>query len=206
VAYALPSQRVMRQPDTGADREMLVSIDSSARGLLHLIMNFLDLSRIEAGALRLHRVETSINEILQQVLRYQAPLARVKRIEIIDQLNPVPMLYVDRVQMDRVFVNLVGNAIKFTPPAGRVTVHTSAPNGTVEIRIKDTGPGIPPEEHSQLFCKYQRLSPAAHTEGTGLGLFIAKSMVDAHGGKVRVESAPNQGATFIVSLPLTHHR
>ena len=183
-------------------REMLVSIDSSARGLLHLIMNFLDLSRIEAGAMRLHRVETDINDVLHQVMRYQEPLARVKRIEMVEDFHPVPSLRVDRVQMDRVFVNLVGNAIKYTPPAGRVRVQTTSHNGTIEIRIKDTGPGIPPEQQSQLFGKYQRLSPSAQTEGTGLGLFIAKSMIDAHGGLVRVESAPNQGATFIVSLPV----
>lgn len=185
-----------------ACREMLVSIDSSARGLLHLIMNFLDLSKIEAGALRLHRVETNINEVLHQVVRYQDPLARVKRIELTEELRPVPSLHVDRVQMDRVFVNLVGNAIKYTPPAGRVNIQTSSYNGTVEVRIKDTGPGIPPEQQGQLFGKYQRLSPATQMEGTGLGLFIAKSMIDAHGGDVRVESAPNQGATFIVSLPV----
>ena len=187
-----------------ACREMLVSIDSSARGLLHLIMNFLDLSKIEAGALRLHRAATNINEVLHQVVRYQDPLARVKRIELTEDLHPVPPLHVDRVQMDRVFVNLVGNAIKYTPPAGRVSVQTCSYNGTVEVRIKDTGPGIPLDQQHQLFGKYQRLSSAPQTEGTGLGLFIAKSMVDAHGGMVRVESAPKQGATFIVSLPVAH--
>ena len=113
-------------------------------------------------------------------------------------------LLVDRVQMDRVFINLIGNAIKYTPPTGRVSVQTSSQNGTVEVRIKDTGPGIPTEQQHQLFGKYQRLSLAAQTEGTGLGLFIAKSMIDAHGGIVRVESAANQGATFIVSLPVAH--
>src|SRR5262245_60904764 len=101
-----------------------------------------------------------------------------------------------------VFVNLLGNAIKFTPPGGRISVGSRRQNGHVEVRISDTGPGIAADQLPQLFCKYQRLSPAAHTEGTGLGLFIAKSMVDAHGGVVRVESAPTPGATFIVSLPI----
>jgi PAS domain S-box-containing protein len=183
-------------------REMLVSIDSSARGLLHLIMNFLDLSKIEAGALRLHRAATNINEVLHKVVRYQDPLARVKRIELTEDLHPVPLLHVDRTQMDRIFVNLVGNAIKYTPPAGRVSVQTSSSSGAVEVRIKDTGPGIPLDQQPQLFAKYKRLSSARQTEGTGLGLFIAKSMIDAHGGMVRVESAPKQGTTFIVSLPI----
>jgi PAS domain S-box-containing protein len=183
-------------------REMLVSIDASARGLLQLILNFLDLSKIEAGALRLHRVQTCINDVLRQVVRYQSPLARAKGIEVIEQLGQVPAVQVDHVQMDRVFGNLLGNAIKFTPPGGRVSIHTARQNGQVEVRISDTGPGIAPEQIPQLFGKYQRLSPAPQTEGTGLGLFIAKSMVDAHGGVVRVESTPNHGATFIVSLPV----
>ncbi|MFQ5667276.1 MAG: ATP-binding protein [Candidatus Binatia bacterium] len=191
--------------DSGVDpvcREMLVSIDSSARGLLHLIINFLDLSKIEAGALRLHRMETSINEVLHQVIRYQSPLARAKRIQLVEDLAPLPAMQVDRNQMDRVFVNLIGNAIKFTPPAGRVTVRSCRNNGMVEVCISDTGPGIPAEQLPQLFGKYQRLSATAQTEGTGLGLFIAKSMIDAHGGQVRVQSAPNCGATFVVSLPV----
>ncbi len=197
------SEILLNDGVAGADwREMLVSIDSSARGLLHLIMNFLDLSKIEAGALRLHQVESNINEILHQVVEYQSPLARAKRIDVVENFAPVPPLQVDRSQMDRIFVNLIGNAIKFTPPAGRVSVNTACCNGTVEVRISDTGPGIPAEHVAQLFGKYQRLAPAAHTEGTGLGLFIAKSMIEAHHGMVRVESAPNCGATFIVSLPV----
>jgi len=183
-------------------REMLVSIDSSARGLLHLIMNFLDLSKIEAGALRLHQVETSVNEVLHQVVLYQTPLARAKRITIVEELESVPPLRLDRGQMDRVFVNLIGNAIKFTPPRGQVAIKSASRNGSVEVSISDTGPGIPREQVPRLFGKYQRLAPAAQTEGTGLGLFIAKSMIDAHGGNVRVESEPSRGATFVVTLPI----
>ena len=183
-------------------REMLVSMDSSARGLLHLIMNFLDLSRIEGGALRLHRSETSINDLVRQVITYQAPLARVKGIRIVEDLAPVPLLRVDRTQLERVFVNLIGNAIKFSPPAGEVRVHSIGSKGAVEVRVSDSGPGIPAEQVPQLFGKYQRLAVNGEVEGTGLGLFIAKSMVDAHGGVVRVENARPRGTTFVVSLPV----
>jgi PAS domain S-box-containing protein len=194
---------MLNDSDVGPDwREMLVSIDSSARGLLHLIMNFLDLSKIEAGALQLQQAETDINEVLRQVIQYQGPLARAKRIEVVERLEPVPLVEVDRSQMDRVFVNLIGNAIKFTPREGCIQVETSCPNSLLEVRISDTGPGISTEQLPQLFRKYQRLSSGGQTEGTGLGLFIAKSMVEAHGGRVRVESSPNAGATFIVSLPV----
>ncbi len=183
-------------------RDMLVSIDSSARGLLHLIMNFLDLSKIEAGALRLNQIDTDINEVVHQVVQFQRPLARAKQIEVVERLEPLPLVAVDRGQMDRVFINLIGNAIKFTPRSGRVSVQTSCPNGSLEVRISDTGPGIPHDQLPKLFRKYQRLSSAGQTDGTGLGLFIAKSMIDAHGGRVHAESSPKHGATFVVSLPV----
>jgi PAS domain S-box-containing protein len=194
---------MLNDSDAGPDwREMLVRIDSSARGLLHLIMNFLDLSKIEAGAVQLQRAETDINEVLRHVIQYEGPLARAKKIEIIERFRPVPRVEVDRSQMDRVFINLIGNAIKFTPRDGRIEIETSCPSRALEVRISDTGPGIPAEQLSQLFRRYQRLSPAGQSDGTGLGLFIAKSLVEAHGGRIRVETHPNAGATFVVSLPV----
>ena len=196
---------MLNDMEVGPDwREMLVSIDSSARGLLHLIMNFLDLSKIEAGALRLQRTETDINEVVQHVIQYERPLAQAKKIQMIERLQPIPPVQVDRSQMERVFINLIGNAIKFTPRGGCVSVETSCPNGVLEVRISDTGPGIPAEQLPQLFRKYQRLSCAGQTEGTGLGLFIARSMVEAHGGRVRVENRLSAGATFVVSLLVGH--
>ncbi len=183
-------------------REMLVSIDSCARGLLHLILNFLDLSRIEAGALRLNRTSVRLEEVLQQVLDYERPLARAKKIELTAKFDALPVLNADRFQLDRVFVNLVGNAIKFTPPGGRVSVTAGVANGFVVVRVTDTGPGIPAQQMPHLFRKYQRLSHTAQADGTGLGLFIAKSMIDAHGGTIAVESSSGSGATFVVKLPV----
>jgi PAS domain S-box-containing protein len=182
-------------------REMLLSIDSSARGLLHLILNFLDLSRIEARAAQPLRVTTTIDEVLRQVIAYELPLAKAKQVAIDAQLNASMKVDIDTGQMDRVFVNLIGNAIKFSPVGGRVGVSSSLRGNGVEVHVSDTGPGIPPDQIPHLFGKYQRLSQTARTGGTGLGLFIAKSMIEAHQGTVRVESQPGQGATFIVRLP-----
>ncbi len=202
VGYA---EILLNDSDIGAEsRDMLVSIDSSARGLLHLILNFLDLSKIEAGALRLNQVDADINEIVHQVVQFQRPLALAKKIEVVERLEPLPLVRVDRGQLDRVFINLIGNAIKFTPRSGRVSVQTSCPNGSLEVRISDTGPGIPRDQLPNLFRKYQRLSSTSQTDGTGLGLFIAKSMIDAHGGRVYADSSPTHGATFVVSLPVPH--
>lgn len=187
-------------------REMLLSIDGSARGLLHLILNFLDLSRIEARAVQPLRVTTTIDEVLRQVIAYELPLAKAKRVSIDARLDAPLMVDIDPGQMDRVFVNLIGNAVKFSPVGGRVGVRSSLREGGVEVRVSDTGPGIPPDQIPHLFGKYQRLSQTAQTDGTGLGLFIAKSMIEAHDGTVRVESLPGQGATFIVRLPTSAPR
>jgi len=187
----------------GICREMLVSIGSCARGLLHLVLNFLDLSRIEAGVLRLDRAPVRLEEVLRQVLDYERPLARAKKIELAAKFHALPVLQADRLQLDRGFVNLIGNAIKFTPPGGRVSVTAEVSDGSVVVRVSDTGPGIPAQQIPHLFRKYQRLSRTAQADGTGLGLFIAKSMIDAHGGTIAVESSPGLGATFIVRLPLS---
>jgi PAS domain S-box-containing protein len=182
-------------------RDMLLSIDGNARGLLHLILNFLDLSRIEAGVLPSVHVSTDLDDVLRHVLQHEAPLAAAKQIKIETTLSGGLDIPVDRVQMDRVFVNLIGNAIKFTPVGGRVQVQSRVHERKVEVRVSDTGPGIAPEDIPHLFGRYQRLSQTAQTDGTGLGLFIARSMVEAHGGTIAVESVPGQGATFVVVLP-----
>lgn len=187
---------------TNECRDMLVGIDASARGLLHLIMNFLDLSRIEAGALRLNRKPTCVNDVLHGVIEYETPLARAKRIELREELQELPEVHGDRVQLDRVFTNLVGNAIKYTPAGGNVAIRSRTENGSVLVQVSDDGPGIAPDQIPNLFRRYQRLSQTAQIEGTGLGLFIVKSIVDGHGGRISVESVPGAGATFTVSLPI----
>ncbi|GIW39574.1 MAG: hypothetical protein KatS3mg076_0151 [Candidatus Binatia bacterium] len=187
-------------------REMLVGIDSCARGLLHLILNFLDLSRIEAGGIPLRLERVDLNDILEGVVRYESPLAKAKGIALETKLAVLPLVEADRVQLDRVFTNLVGNAIKFTPAGGRVVVESAAKDSSVVIRVRDTGPGIPADELPHLFSKYGRLPSSAHVQGTGLGLFIAKSLVEAHRGRIWAESEPGRGATFLVELPVATPR
>jgi len=97
--------------------------------------------------------------------------------------------------------NLLGNAIKYTAAGGRVTVSAARQDGRVAVVFRDTGHGIPADEMPHLFEKYRRVRQAKRTEGTGLGLFIAKTIVEAHGGDIRVESTPGVGSTFTVLLP-----
>jgi signal transduction histidine kinase len=104
-------------------------------------------------------------------------------------------------QLERALLNLVSNAIKFTPPGGRITVSSGMIKKNIAVKVKDTGVGIAPEEISRLFSEFQRLTGSGSTEGSGLGLFIVKTIVEAHGGSVSVESAVGAGTTFTILLP-----
>src|SRR5262249_19826495 len=108
----------------------------------------------------------------------------------------------DEGQLERVMANLLANAVKFTPRGGRVRVAARTVNGCVEIAFQDTGRGIPAAELPHLFERYRRVREAKRTEGTGLGLFIARTIVAAHGGEIHVESTPGAGSTFTVRLPV----
>src|SRR5207247_956460 len=110
-------------------------------------------------------------------------------------------LVADETWLKRVVTNLLGNAIKYTATGGRITVSTAREDGRVAVAFRDTGRGIPADEIPHLFEKYRRVRETKRTEGTGLGLFIAKTIVEAHGGDVRVESTPGAGSTFTVLLP-----
>jgi signal transduction histidine kinase len=103
-----------------------------------------------------------------------------------------------------VLSNLIGNAIKFTPEGGTITLHGQARDGTLSVTIADTGPGIAPEDLAHIFDRYWR-PKGAEQDGTGLGLYIVRRIVEAHGGRVRAESSP-QGATFVFTLPLETRR
>jgi signal transduction histidine kinase len=139
--------------------------------------------------------------MLRRTLDQQAAGARRKGL-VVDLADAPPItLLGDEGQLERVMANLLANAVKFTPGGGRVTVATRAENGCVEVAIQDTGRGIPAAELPYLFEKYRRVREAKRTEGTGLGLSIVKTIVEAHGGQIRVESAAGAGSTFIVCLP-----
>jgi two-component system phosphate regulon sensor histidine kinase PhoR len=112
---------------------------------------------------------------------------------------------VDRSQIERVFINLLGNAVKFTPTNGKITIKAHVKDGAVQVDISDTGIGIPPDAIPKLFQEFYRVDTAAHQQlkGTGLGLSLVKHIIDAHKGKIWVESAPDKGSTFSFTLPPT---
>lgn len=168
-----------------------------------LVTNYLELSRIEAGSLALVKMRLDIDRILQRVRQQYETEARRRRIHLEIESTPGAVeVEADLLALERVFANLVHNALKFTPAEGFVRVAVTIQGEHAVITVKDTGAGIPPEERPFLFEKYRRFATQRQREGTGLGLAIVKAMVEAHQGHVEVESAPGQGSCFSVYLPL----
>jgi signal transduction histidine kinase len=188
--------------DGKAYLESLKRIQHNGQRIVTLVTGFLDASKAEAGKLEIAYQAVAVNSLLKEVARQLEGDLEKKRLTLELKLDDtVPEFAGDEAQLDRVFWNLIGNAIKFTPPGGKITVSSSRDDGQVCVAIKDTGIGLTQDELPLLFSQFQRLKGPVKVEGTGLGLFIVKTIVEAHKGTVRVESA-GQGSTFTIRIPI----
>jgi PAS domain S-box-containing protein len=181
--------------------ETLFRIRESGEQIHALVSNFLELSRIEAGQYLVDRRATALGELVDRVVAQYRGRARRKGVTLTLERGAVPTILGDPPQIERMIVNVLGNAIKYTPSGGRIAVALEVRPEHVAVVVADTGPGIPAEEMPHVFEKYRRARGARRVEGTGLGLFIAKTVATAHGGDILVESAPGVGSTFTIVLP-----
>ncbi len=167
-----------------------------------LIQDLLDVSRIEAGSLRIHAAPEDLAEIVGSACEVLAPFAAEKSVELVwDSRAELPLVHVDADRVHQVMSNIAGNAIKFTPPEGRVSVTLERYPGELVVAVRDTGPGLPLEEMDNLTDR--RWHAKRQTSGgSGLGLAIAKGIVEAHGGRLWAESRPGAGSVFRFSLPI----
>lgn len=213
----------------------LAKVQNNTNRLVRLISDLLDLSRIEAGRIELHRTNLDLADVIQDVVESLRPMAAAKGQEL--SLAPIPTtftVFADRDKLQQVLINLAGNAVKFTPSGGSIRISAHAPtsddgatvrrfDGTeapgvpngrpaeppdlrrfVEVSVEDTGEGIPPDELNAIFEKFHQVRHENRhkAQGTGLGLSIAKSLIELHGGQIRVESQPGKGSRFIFTLPI----
>jgi len=183
--------------------EILDRIQESAQRIVNLVTGFLEASKAEAGKLSVEERPVELNTLIREVAQQQMGDLRKKNISLDVVLDEgVPTVLGDKAQLDRVLWNLVGNAIKFTPAGGKITVSSRRDDRHVCVAVKDTGIGIPKEELPLLFSQFRRLKGSAKVEGTGLGLFIVKTIIEAHKGTVQAESEDGKGSTFTVKVPI----
>jgi len=190
--------------DPSITARALRSIHDNATRQAKLIDDLLDFSRIIAGRLALEREEVDLRQLLRNVIESMIPAAAEKRIEMQFSAAPDGIVLGDMRRLEQVFFNLLGNAVKFTEDGGRVDVELKAIDEIVEVRVADTGIGIDPLFLPHVFDRFRQADSTTTRGhgGIGLGLSIARQLVEAHQGKISVESAgKNQGSTFIVRLP-----
>ena len=199
--------REVAGPLTEKQIHYLTRVRSNTQHLAGLINDLLDLSKIESGRIEVKSSRVSLSGLVREVVEGLRPVAAEKVIALEATIREQSILvWADRDKINQVLTNLIGNAIKFTPVQGRVTVSASR-NGdeSVQVSVSDTGPGVPAEEREKIFAKFYRVAETngENSKGTGLGLAISKALVELHGGKIWVESEAGRGSTFSFTLPVS---
>jgi len=184
-------------------RVLLQRIKDNAATTLHLVCNFVELGRIEGGTLALERRAVCLSELARDVVGRQEALAASRGVTLrLEAAEGLPHVPGDAAYLERALANLVSNAIKFSPAGGVVVLRMAIEGPRLAIAISDTGSGIPCDELTLIFEKYRRGRSSTAVEGSGLGLFIVKSVVEAHGGAIEVASEVGVGSTFTIRLPV----
>jgi len=188
--------------DPPAARRFIDQIQIEVDALTQMANELLELSKIESGRFSLNLAPVAACDLLasaSQRMQVQAERANITlHVECAEEL---PKVQVDSQRLEQVLVNLIHNAVKFTRPGGEVVLFAEATDGSVRFAVRDTGPGIPADEVSRIFERFYRVDKSRTGSGTGLGLSIAKHIVEAHAGKIWVESIEGQGSTFYFTIP-----
>ncbi len=185
-------------------RKILNIMSGESKRLIDLVNSSLDFSKMEAGMMVFNFAPTDILPLIHQAVAAINPLAISKKIRIQTESQPrLPLIRMDGERILQALRNILGNAVKFTPEGGQITVSAQTGKGNLEVRVIDTGCGIPPENLSSIFEKFCQvpLNGASRIKGTGLGLAIVKHIITAHGGKVWAESETGRGTSIIFVLP-----
>lgn len=189
-------ERLRNVPETSEDLKYLCQIQTGAQRITKLMGGFLDTAQLEAGY-KIIRTPVQLNHLIREVAQQEVLALQTKHLDFSLSLDSrLPDILGDEAQLGRVVWNLIDNAVKFTPPGGKIGVSSGMERDLVVVEVKDTGIGIPEDELPRLFSEFGRLRGSRRIEGTGLGLFIVKTIVEAHGGKVAATSKESQGTTF----------
>jgi two-component system sensor histidine kinase KdpD len=202
LASAKAAVTSLRSPEiawSAADRaELLATADESLDKLTRLVGNLLDMSRLQAGALSVFCRPAGLEEVVATALDSLGPASRDVIVDIPESL---PAVLVDPAILERVIVNLTGNALRYSPPGQPPLLAASTLGGRVELRVVDRGPGIPADDLDHVFVPFQRLGDTDNTTGVGLGLALSRGLTEVMGGTLDPEETPGGGLTMIISLP-----
>lgn len=189
--------------DPATKRRFLETINREATRLSNLVNDFLDLVRLESGRAKITKKPVQLRQLLEECVAIVRPQAESRKIRIKLAIPPLlPPVPADEDRLRRVVLNLLSNAIKFNRDEGLVEIRAELAGEEVKVSVSDTGIGILPEEIPHIFEKFYRGQAEGEVPGSGLGLSIARQIVEAHGGKIWVESTPGQGSTFTFTIPL----
>jgi two-component system, OmpR family, sensor histidine kinase KdpD len=202
LASAKAAVTSLRSPDVtwdAADREeLLATADESLDKLTRLVGNLLDMSRLQAGVLAVFSRPTALDEVVAAALDDLGPASRDVIVDIPESLSEVQA---DPGILERVIVNLTGNALRYSPPGKPPLLAASALGDRVELRVVDRGPGIPADDRDRIFVPFQRLGDTDNTSGVGLGLALSRGLTEVMDGTLEPEETPGGGLTMIISLP-----
>jgi signal transduction histidine kinase len=196
----------LKKEATGAASEQVDAVLQSALRLRSLINDMINLRHIETGEIELELEQLSLNELSTAITAEFASLAEAKKQSVTIQLAPQLLIVeADRQKLHLVLANLLSNAIKFTPEGGHIRVEIKTKGNEAWVSVRDTGVGIPPSKQERIFDRFYQVEPSLtrRFEGMGLGLSIAKGMIELHGGRIWVESVEEMGSSFTFALPLS---
>ncbi len=179
--------------------ELLDSADASLARLTGLVDNLLDMSRLQAGVLGADPVPIALDEAVPWALDELGEAAADVQPQVSSEL---PEVVADPGLLQRILVNVIGNALRYSPAGRPPRITAGAHSGAVELRVIDRGPGVPDEEHELMFTPFQRLGDRDNTSGVGLGLALSRGLAEAMGGTLAPEATPGGGLTMVLALPL----
>lgn len=201
-AITMKATLLRKTAESEKTRQQAESIENVTMRMEYLIKNMLDAATMEAGQFSVTPAQCIVEDLLRDTTEMFGPLAASKQIRLVQKASEPGLAFrADRERVLELLSNLLGNAIKFTPQRGEVTISIERQGEMVCFAVADTGPGITGEHLPHIFNRFWKFE-ASGKKGTGLGLFIAKGIVDAHGGRIWAESAPGRGATFYFTLPI----
>jgi len=189
--------------DPDAAKRFLGHMDIEIDKLTQMVLELLDLSRIESGRAEMRKTITDVKQLLQLPVERMKPQADRAGLSLIINCPPdLPMVNVDAEQIERVLMNLIHNSIKHTAPGGEIIVSAAISENQMMIKVSDNGEGISQQDLPRIFERFYKTDQARASGGTGLVLAIAKHIIEAHAGKIDADSRPGEGATFTITLPL----